>query len=205
MSRYWHADQEGHGDARAGVPFTSFNTRPPTRLVRRLRRLLRSRRWSRRNDRHRPHARLLAGVPSQCTWACGSGLFAGEQRRGRPPARHQAADLVCVAQVISPHLVQGNMAMSVDGVQVRLISGGTSLARADRGEWLGTPIEDQRVARVEYDIVAWGADECTIRAPDGQWGDALLGQVQLIQAPVGHPATWADPQLAYGIAIRQAQ
>src|SRR5260221_4644352 len=95
--------------------------------------------------------------------------------------------------------------MSVDGVEMRLFACGTSLARADLGEWLGTPVEDQRVARVEYDIVAWGADECTIRAPDGQWGDALLGQVQLIQAPVGHPATWANPQLAHGVAIRQAQ
>src|SRR5258706_12864320 len=205
MSRYWHADQEGHGDARAGVPFASFNTRPPTRLLLRLRRLLMSRCRSRRNDRQRPHVRLLARVRTECTRGRGSGLFAGEQRRGRSLARPQAADLVCVAQVISPHLVQGDAAMSVDGVEMRLFACGTSLARADLGEWLGTPVEDQRVARVEYDIVAWGADEFTIRAPDGQWGDALLGQVQLIQAPVGDPATWADPQLAYGIAIRQAQ
>src|SRR5260221_9350691 len=143
---------------------------------------------SRRNARQRPHVRLLARVRTECTRGRGSGLFAGEQRRGRSLARPQVADLVCVAQVISPHLVQGDAAMSVDGVEMRLFACGTSLARADLGEWLGTPLEDQRVAPVEDDIAAWGAAECTICAPVRQWGDTLLGPGPLIHAPVAPPA-----------------
>jgi hypothetical protein len=118
------------------------------------------------------------------------------------------ADLARLAQVISPHLVQGHVAMCADGVQVRLISGGTGLARADLGEWLSTPIEDQRVARVEYDVVTWRADDRRdtsqqARSSSGRpiaMGRAGLCSMWVTSMRAGWMRSWAERQEAERLA-----
>src|SRR5258708_5707317 len=125
--------------------------------------------------------------------------------KARRPLRAPPAYGRLLPHALLPRLIAEHVAMRGDGVQMRLVAAWAGLSPTDLGQPFRSPVQNQRVARTDEGGARRSADEAAVRAPYGQQRDALLGQPQLLQLPLGDPAILGDRHLQYRISGPQPE